>query len=152
MIGVFVGAHAQQPAAPASNDSAIPVFKSGTSLVVVDVTVRDKGGKPIDNLKASDFTVLEDGKPQKISVFEPQQLTMTPEPPPTLTLADQLALPESPNTVITTEAPGKVQYHDKRLMVFFFDFSSMAVADQLRAQTAALEFLDKKITKDDMSR
>ena len=43
-----------------------------------------------------------------------------------------------------------MQYHDKRLMVFFFDFSSMAVADQLRAQDAALDYLNKKITKDDM--
>src|SRR5262249_6526499 len=128
----------------------IPVFKSGTSLVVVDVTVKDKAGKPIEGLKASDFIVLEDGKPQKVSVFEAQTLTMEPEPPPTLILADQLELPKTANTVIATEAPGKVQYHDKRLMVFFFDFSSMQVPDQLRAQTAALEFLDKKITKDDM--
>ncbi|HEY4363576.1 MAG TPA: VWA domain-containing protein [Bryobacteraceae bacterium] len=153
-LGAVVGTHAQQPApskpAAAADDGAIPIFKSGTSLVVVDVTVRDKAGKVIEGLKSSDFTVLEDGKPQKVSVFEPQQLTMTPEPPPTLTLSDQLALPQAANTVITTEAPGKVQYHDKRLMVFFFDFSSMAVPDQLRAQTAALEFLDKKITKDDM--
>ncbi len=56
---------------------------------------------------------------------------------------------EVPATAITYEAPGKVQYHDKRLMVFFFDFSSMAVPDQLRSQDAALEFLSKKITKDD---
>ena len=74
---------------------------------------------------------------------------MEPEPPPELKLDDQLKLPETPNTTITFEAPGKVQYHDKRLMVFFFDFSSMAVTDQLRAQDAALEYLTKKITKDD---
>jgi len=35
-------------------------------------------------------------------------------------------------------------------MVFFFDFSSMGVPEQLRAQEAALEYLDKRITKDDM--
>ena len=128
----------------------IPIFNGGTSLVVVDVTVKDKAGKPIEGLKISDFVVLEDGKPQKISIFEPQQLSMEPEPPPALTLADQLELPKAANTTITTEAPGKVQYHDKRLMVFFFDFSSMQVPDQLRAQTAALDFLDKRITKDDM--
>ena len=52
---------------------------------------------------------------------------MEPEPPPVLTLDDQLKLPEAPKTTITAEAPGKVQYHDKRLLVFFFDFSSMAV-------------------------
>ncbi len=55
-----------------------------------------------------------------------------------------------PRPRITFEAPGKVQYHDKRLLVLFFDFSSMAVPDQLRAQDAALEYLKKSITKDDV--
>jgi len=35
-----------------------------------------------------------------------------------------------------------VQYHDKRLMVMFFDFSSMGIPEQLRAQEAALKFID----------
>ncbi len=75
---------------------------------------------------------------------------MEPEPPPELKLSDQLKLPETPEKTITFEAPGKVQYHDKRLLVLFFDFSSMAVPDQLRAQDAALEYLKKSITKDDV--
>ena len=125
-------------------------FTSNTNLVIVDVTVRDKAGQPIAGLKASDFTVLEDGKPQKISVFEFQNLSDEPEPPPKLALADQLKLPEAPKTTITAEKPGQIQYHDKRLMVFYLDFSSMGVEEQLRAQDAALEYLDKRITKDDL--
>jgi len=125
-------------------------FTSNTNLVIVDVTVRDKAGQPIAGLKASDFTVLEDGKPQKISVFEFQKLSDEPEPPPKLALADQLKLPEAPKTTITAEKPGQIQYHDKRLMVFYLDFSSMGVEEQLRAQDAALEYLDKRITKDDL--
>jgi VWFA-related protein len=35
-------------------------------------------------------------------------------------------------------------------MVFFFDFSSMQVPDQLRAQDGALEYLKSHITKDDV--
>ena len=35
-------------------------------------------------------------------------------------------------------------------MVFFFDFSSMQVPDQLRAQDGALDYLKKHITKDDV--
>jgi VWFA-related protein len=125
-------------------------FTANSNLVIVDVTVRDKAGQPIEGLKASDFTLLEDGKPQKISVFEFQKLTNEPEPPPKLSLADQLKLPEAPKTTITAERPGEVQYHDKRLMVFYLDFSSMGVNEQLRAQDAALEYLDKHITKDDL--
>ncbi len=131
-------------------DGQVAKFSTNSNLVIVDVTVKDKAGKPIDGLKASDFTVLEDGKPQKVSVFEFQRLTSDPEPPPTLALSDQLKLPEAPKTTITAETPGQIQYHDKRLLVFFLDFSSMGIPEQLRAQEAAQEYLDKHITKDDL--
>ena len=135
---------------PQTPDSGRPTFTAKTHLVIVDVTVKDKAGKLIEGLKQSDFAVLEDGKPQKVSVFEYQQLANDPEPPPTLALTDQLKLPEAPKTTITTHAPGEVQYHDKRLLVFYFDFCSMGVPEQLRAQDAALEYLNKQITKDDL--
>ncbi len=79
-------------------DSQVVKFSSSSNLVIVDVTVKDKSGKPIGGLKAGDFVVTEDGKPQKISVFEYQKLSSDPEPPPTLTLSDQLKLPDAPKT------------------------------------------------------
>jgi VWFA-related protein len=141
----------QQAPPPAAPQPARTTFSSTTSLVVVDVTARDKSGKLIEGLKASDFTLLEDGKPQKISVFEFEKLAIDPAPPekpPTLEDAD--ILPEAPRKVISTEEPGKIQYHDKRLLVLLFDLSSMAIPEQLRAQDAALNFLDKQITPADM--
>ncbi len=129
---------------------ATPTFTARSNLVVVDVTVRDKAGKPVEGLKQSDFSVLEDGKPQKVSVFEYQKLANDPEPPATLSLSDQLALPETPKTVISTNTPGEIQYHGKRLLVFYFDFSSMGIPEQLRAQDAGLDYLNKQITKDDL--
>ena len=55
-----------------------PVFKSRVNVVPVDVRVVDRDGKPITGLTAADFTVTEDGAPQKIVHFsfhtlEPQQ-------------------------------------------------------------------------------
>ena len=145
---------AQQPTTPAQptnlDDGKPAVFSTRSNLVIVDVTVKDKAGKPIENLRSQDFTVLEDGKPQKVSVFEFQKLTTDVVPPPALTLADQLELPKAAKTTITAERPGEVQYHDKRLLVFFFDFSSMGIPEQLRAQEAALEYINKKITADDL--
>jgi VWFA-related protein len=137
---------AQAPAVP----PATPTFTSHSNLVIVDITVKDKAGKPIEGLKSSDFSVLEDGKPQKVSVFEYEQLASAPEPPATLSLSDQLQLPETPKGTISTQTPGEIQYHGKRLLVFYFDFSSMGVPEQLRAQDAALEYLAKQITKDDL--
>ena len=40
-----------------------------TRLVLLDVVVRDKAGQPVTGLQASDFSVTEKGKPQKIAVF-----------------------------------------------------------------------------------
>jgi Ca-activated chloride channel family protein len=44
-------------------------FALGVSAVEVYATVTDAMGEPVVGLKASDFTILEDGKPQVISTF-----------------------------------------------------------------------------------
>ena len=67
LAALMVPASAQQtaPKAPAAQAPAtgIPTtFKASSNLVILDVTAKDKGGLPIEGLKASDFTVLEDGK------------------------------------------------------------------------------------------
>ena len=46
------------------------VVKLKTDLVTIDATVTDKDGNFIRNLKADDFTVYEDGVPQKLDFFE----------------------------------------------------------------------------------
>ena len=38
-------------------------FRSNAELVLVNVTVRDKSGNPVHDLKREDFTVMEDSKP-----------------------------------------------------------------------------------------
>ncbi len=57
---------------PAPVYESATVLKSITRLVVVDVVATDKDGA-ITDLKQDDFTVLEDGKEQKIRVFNFQQ-------------------------------------------------------------------------------
>src|SRR5947208_2198378 len=75
----------QQPVQQA--DGTVPKFTTSSNLVIVDVTVKDKSGKPIENLKQTDFLVTEDGKPQRVEVFEFQKLTDIPEPPAILQLS-----------------------------------------------------------------
>lgn len=57
-------AHAQQPTYETS-----AVLKVKSRLVVVDVVARDAKGVPVTDLKQEDFTVLEDGKEQKLRIF-----------------------------------------------------------------------------------
>jgi Ca-activated chloride channel family protein len=53
-----------------------PTFRTSADLVNFGVTVVDKQGKPVTGLKAGDFQVLENGKPQRVAFFaagEPEQ-------------------------------------------------------------------------------
>ncbi len=46
-----------------------PVFRAGVDLVHFSVVVTDKDGTPLAGLKAEDFEILEEGKPQTITQF-----------------------------------------------------------------------------------
>jgi len=150
LVALTATGQQQQPAQTAPKTSV--TFTAESKLVIVDVTVKDpKTGLAIENLSQNDFTVLEDGKPQKVAVFERQKLALEAAPPkeaPTLEMQNDL--PESPKKQISFEAAGKVQYHDKRLLVLFFDFSNMQMPEELRAQEAAQKFIDQQMTESDL--
>ena len=148
VVALIAMGQQKPPAAPATT---MPKYTMNSNLVIVDLTVKDKNGKAIEGLTKGDVEVFEDGKPQTIAVFEPQKLTLDPEPPePPPSLEDKNALPDPPKTTITSAGKDKVQYHDKRLIALFFDFSNMQIPEQLRAQGAALKFLNEQITSSDL--
>jgi len=137
-------------------------FEATTQLVIINVSAKDKGGNPIENLKPSDFTVTEDGKPQEVKVFEYQRLEESPLPPPAPALAarpaPQPASPAEPaapvaapavQPTITPAKPGEIRYKDSRLLVLYFDFQGMPTDDQIRAQQGALKFLSTQMTPAD---
>src|SRR5215510_5690495 len=106
--------HAQQPqvvppTVPGQQPFTISV---STQLVIETVVVKDKDGKPIEDLTAKDFIVTEDNVPQTISVFEFQKIQDEPVPPrqPVLVTPDTpvaAAVPE-PVKQITPEKPGDI--------------------------------------------
>ncbi len=135
-------------AVPAQQPEKLTTFEATSDLIVVDVAVRDKNGRPLEGLKKEDFTVLEDGKAQPITVFEFQRLTLEPLP------ASQLPAAAAPQPQVSPRADAEVapasRYSDRRLLVLFFDLSAMLPAEQARAQEAALGFLREKMTSADL--
>jgi VWFA-related protein len=157
----------QQAAAPAQQPEAaapkgVTKFSTTRQLVVVDVTAKDKQGNPIRGLKPTDFTLLEDGRKQDISIFEYQELeeTVAPEPKPAPSIKGSEAKPiEAASTPpvksltanqIAPSKPGEVKYKDRRLLVMFFDMTSMPIQDQVRAQTAAKKFISTQMETSDL--
>jgi VWFA-related protein len=121
-------------------------FEANSQLVVVNVSAKDKNGVPLAGLQASDFTITEDGKVQTIKVFEFQRL----EEAGTLPAEAPGAAPVKTANAIVPAKPGEVKYKDRRLLVLFFDQAGMPVADQIRAQQAALKFVKSQITPSDV--
>jgi Ca-activated chloride channel family protein len=61
------------------NEQNPPDFtlRSESRLVLLDVSVTDRDGNPVTTLKRSNFAVLENGRPQTISVFAPNDAPAT---------------------------------------------------------------------------
>jgi VWFA-related protein len=69
---VVVLAVLTRPPTSAQSPSPSPdrqAFTSTATAILVDVVVRDKKGHPVTDLTAADFTVAEDGVPQKVDSF-----------------------------------------------------------------------------------
>lgn len=105
------------------------VLKATTRLVVVDVVATDSSGAPVTDLKESDFTVLEDGQPQKIGSFNFQGAAAKNGPPPA-------KLP--PNVV--TNVPAS---QSNSLNVILLDHINGESRNRIYAQDRLVKFLDR---------
>ena len=68
-LAVTLGLRAPAQQAPAGAD-ATPTITTRSTLVLVPALVRDKTGQFVFNLKAQDFTLTDDGVPQKLRMEE----------------------------------------------------------------------------------
>jgi VWFA-related protein len=114
---------------PGKATAETPTFKSTTRIVLVDVVVTDGTGKPVHDLKARDFSVLDDGKPQGIVACEEQRSDATPKPPIPLNLPDHVY-----TNYVTRSDPGA-------LTVLLFDSLNANPRDLTYARNRMLNFL-----------
>jgi VWFA-related protein len=108
----------QTPAAPQ------PTFKSSTELVEVDAVVLDKNGNFVPGLKASDITIYENGKPQKIQQF--------------FMVTHDLGLREGS---VASEYADQAQFGAHRVFVMLFDEAHLANDSLMRVKAGAEQFV-----------
>jgi VWFA-related protein len=133
------------PAIPQNTDY---VFRARTEIVLVNVTVRDKDGNFVRNLKPEDFTVLEDNKPQKVLSFDLENTDVVPS----TDVAQVKVLGNSAATAAPTQnpAPTSATFKDRRLVILFLDLSSMQPEEVERATTSAQNYVDNQMAPADL--
>jgi VWFA-related protein len=144
--GVPVAAMAQQ-------NGGVTTIVTNVNRVLTNVVVRDKKtGEVIKGLKQSDFQILEDKKPQQITTFDYQNVDQA------VTLAEANTVSGATTTkkktiadlVNNQFAAAPEELKDRRLIVMFFDLSSMQPEDITRAVDSAKEYINKQMAPADM--
>jgi VWFA-related protein len=150
-----------------------PTYEILSNMVVVDVTVRDKKGTLVGNLTRSDFKVFEDNVPQQIVTFAMENIPVGPSPaivapapvaaaaavsppaaaaaPPSAVAADVAAKPGIINLSLNPDALVKKEdLAGKRLIILFFDLSSLNTEDLIRSVDTAKDFVNKQAGPQDL--
>ncbi len=123
-------------------------LKVQSDIVLTNVVVRDKKtGEVVKGLKASDFTLFENGKPQKIASFDYQNVDEAAALNEKNTVAGKATVADMLNGNF---AANTAQLRDHRLIVMFFDLSSMQPEDVDRAVDAAKDYINKKMQPADL--
>ena len=110
-------------------------FRSSTSLVEVDVIVKDKDGRFVSGLTADDFEVFEEGKPQPIQHF----YLVTERP---------LIPGELPSTVTLPRSPDQVA---RRVFLFIFDWEHLSAPLVARLKHEVMDFVNEQFVSTDLA-
>jgi VWFA-related protein len=122
-------------------------LKANAELVLTNVVARDaKTGELITGLKQSDFKIYENGKEQQIDTFDFESVDMAA--PLTEATVSGLAAGPSGSKAVVVAKPEELRNH--RLIVMFFDLTSMQPEDLERSVDAAQAFLKAKMQPADL--
>jgi VWFA-related protein len=113
----------------AQSSDQTPQFRSQTNLVLVPVQVRNKG-QHVEGLKQDAFTLLQDGKEQKISVFEEIRTT-----------TERLRRAQVGPNQFTNELVGNPQ--SARYVILAIDRINTTTMDMHRLRDGLLKFLSQ---------
>lgn len=140
-------ARAQQSAQSGDSQDIGFVLKTNSELVLTNVVARDaKTGEFVRGLKQSDFTIYENGKKQQVATFDFQSVEMA-TPLNEATVSGLAAGASGGKAVVVAKAE---DLRNHRLIVMFFDLTSMQPEDLDRSVEAAQDFLRTKMQAADL--
>jgi hypothetical protein len=85
-LGGLLAAASAQP--QATHDASAPeTLRSTTHLIEVSVVAQTKQGAPVTGLTQQDFTLLDEGRPEKIAFFRIETTPSSPAKPRPLSAA-----------------------------------------------------------------
>ena len=113
-------------------------FSSRSELVLVPAVVKDKSGNFVTGLNADDFTVTENGQPQKISTFEEVKPSASPVHRP------RLEPMEYTNAVTGSSSP-------RRMTIIALDLVNTPFLDQARAREQLLKYLSEQVDANNLT-
>ena len=138
---------AQAPPNGQANPQGTFTMKVDTDIVLVSVTVRDRQGNLVRGLKQSDFTLLEDGKAQHLRSFDVEDAQSYAKNGPEQAEAQG---PAAPTAVMAAKTVAPEALRDRRLIVLFFDLSSMEPEELERAAASAQKYVDTQMSSADL--
>ncbi len=147
-LGAAAAAQQAQPQPQAAEGSSTFTLRVETGLVLTNVIVRDKKtGAVVTDLKSGDFTVLENGKPQRIVSFDYQNVDQAAVLREGATVSGRNTIADLLNRNFATD-PDALKNH--RLIVLFFDLSSMQPEDLDRSVEAAQKYIRQQMQPADL--
>jgi VWFA-related protein len=135
------------PAQDQPSQSSTFTLKVNSDLVLTNIVVRDKKtGAVVKGLTEKDFTIVEDGKPQHIASFDFENVDEA------AALNEATINAAAPNGVFgaKTGTANQEELRNHRLIVMFFDITSMQPDDLDRAQDAARNYINKQMHPADL--
>lgn len=134
-LGVGASAAAQQ------------TFRTTSNTIAVEATVVDKSGKPVTDLTAADFQILEDGKPQPVQTIF---LVTAPGTGSGVSKAGTNTPGTGAPVHPGTSAPETRLEVRNRVMIFVFDLNHLSADGYKRSRTAVESFLKDGALPSDM--
>jgi len=122
-------------------------IRIGVDLVNLDISVTDKHRHPVRNLTSKDFTVLEDGVPQKIESFTPG--SVIPATTDQKGKADQKTSEPLNSNRKPSDETGR-QFSGYKFISIAVDNTSVQAANRESVERALNRYLQQQLQPDDL--